>query len=91
MAQVGSLSSGHYILPAREHVQLGVDFGSTRIVRAAADWCPSLVALRGDQRRYGWDAWLVPAEPGRTAARSLKRSLEDAGADTRLPGARPRR
>ena len=82
-----------------EHVKLGIDFGTTRIVTAAADrgnyplltfdtregnadWFPSLVALRGDERRYGWDAWTVQGEPGWTAVRSLKRILEDAGAHT---------
>jgi molecular chaperone DnaK (HSP70) len=76
-------------------VKLGIDFGTTRIVTAAADrgnypvltfdmregnadWFPSLVALRGDDRRYGWDAWMVQGEPGWTAVRSLKRILEDA-------------
>ena len=48
----------------------------------AADWFPSLVAFRGDERRYGWDAWAVQGEPGWTAVRSLKRILEDAGAHT---------
>jgi molecular chaperone DnaK (HSP70) len=83
----------------RNDVKLGIDFGTTRIVTAAADrgnypvltfdtregnadWFPSLVALRGDERRYGWDAWTVQGEPGWTAVRSLKRILEDAGADT---------
>ena len=80
-------------------MKLGIDFGTTRIVTAAADrgnyplltfdaregnadWFPSLVALRGGERRYGWDAWSVQGEPGWTAVRSLKRILEDAGADT---------
>jgi molecular chaperone DnaK (HSP70) len=80
-------------------VKLGIDFGTTRIVTAAADrgnyplltfdpregnadWFPSLVALRGDERRYGWDAWAGQGEPGWTVVRSLKRILEDAGADT---------
>ncbi len=80
-------------------MKLGVDFGTTRIVAAAADrgnypilkfetregavdWFPSLVALRGAERRYGWDAWTVQGEPGWTVVRSLKRMLEEAGADT---------
>src|SRR5262245_9366868 len=32
----------------------------------AADWFPSLVALRGPERRYGWDAWAMQGEPGWT-------------------------
>ena len=80
-------------------MKLGIDFGTTRIVVAAADrgnyplltfetpegtadWVPSLVALRGAERRYGWEAWAVQAEPGWTVVRSLKRVLEDAGPDT---------
>jgi molecular chaperone DnaK (HSP70) len=50
----------------------------------AMDWFPPLVALQGGQRRYGWDAWAVQGEPGWTLVRSLKRVLEDAGADTSL-------
>jgi molecular chaperone DnaK (HSP70) len=48
----------------------------------AMDWFPSLVALQGGQRRYGWDAWAAQGEPGWTVVRSLKRVLADAGADT---------
>src|SRR6266705_6290575 len=50
----------------------------------AVDWFPPLVALQGAQRCYGWDAWAVQGEPGWTVLRSLKRVLEDAGADTGL-------
>ncbi len=80
-------------------MKLGIDFGTTRIVVAAADrgnyplltfetlegtadWFPSLVALRGAERLYGWDAWAMQAEPGWTVVRSLKRLLEDAGPET---------
>src|SRR5215471_11991772 len=80
-------------------MKLGIDFGTTRIVVAAADrgnyplltfetpegtadWFPSLVAPRGAERLYGWDAWAMQAEPGWTVARSLKRLLEDAGPET---------
>ncbi len=48
------------------------------------DWLPPLVALRGDERRYGWSAWASQAEPGWTFVRSLKRTLEDAGPQTVL-------
>ncbi len=43
------------------------------------DWVPSLVALRGEERLYGWDAWQKQQEPDWTLVRSLKRVLEDAG------------
>src|SRR5580700_2130749 len=48
------------------------------------DWFPPLIAMRADQRRYGWDAWNVQTEPGWTVIRSLKRVLENAGPETRL-------
>jgi molecular chaperone DnaK (HSP70) len=83
-------------------MKLGIDFGTNRIVIAAADrgnypltsfelpdgstadWYPSLVALRGGERRYGWDAWETQADPSWTVVRSIKRLLEDAGPHTAL-------
>ncbi len=84
-------------------MKLGIDFGTTRVVVAAADrgnyplvpfetadgtfeWYPPLVAMRDDQRRYGWDAYALQAEPGWTIIRSLKRCLEHAGPETFLAG-----
>src|SRR3954469_6984396 len=81
-------------------MKLGIDFGTTRIVIAAADrgnyplvsfdapdgatadWYPSLVGLRGAERRYGWAAWEAQTEEGWTIIRSIKRLLEDAGPRT---------
>lgn len=83
-------------------MKLGIDFGTTRIVVAAADrgnypvvsfeapdgetrdWFPPLVALRGDERKYGWEAWAKQSESGWTMIRSLKRETELAGLNTRL-------
>ena len=48
------------------------------------DWFPSLVAVRGEQRVYGWDAWIRQQEPDWTVVRSVKRVLEDAGPRTRI-------
>ncbi len=48
------------------------------------DWFPPLVAARGDERRFGWDAWLLQAEPGWTIVRSLKRILSEAGPKTEI-------
>jgi molecular chaperone DnaK (HSP70) len=48
------------------------------------DWFPSLVALCGNERRYGWEAWETQADPGWTVIRSIKRLLEDAGPRTQL-------
>ena len=50
----------------------------------AADWVPSLVAVRGDERRYGWDAWDVQTDDSWTVIRSIKRLLEHAGPSTWL-------
>src|SRR6266852_2143041 len=43
------------------------------------DWFPPFVALRGNECRFGWDAWNTQGEAGWTVIRSLKRYLEDAG------------
>ena len=51
---------------------------------AIHDWYPPLVAARGPERRYGWDAWLLQAEPGWTIVRSLKRILSEAGPRTEV-------
>ncbi len=83
-------------------MKLGIDFGTNRIVIAAADrgnypllsfelpdgsvadWYPSLIALRDGERRYGWEAWEMQADPFWTVIRSIKRLLEDAGPRTVL-------
>lgn len=83
-------------------MRLGIDFGTTRIVVAAADrgnypvvqfegpdgdvrdWFPPLVAARGDERRYGWRAWELQADPEWTIVRSLKRVLSYAGPHTEV-------
>ncbi len=49
-----------------------------------SDWFPSLVAVNGDQRRYGWQAWELQGEASWTVVRSLKRLLEHAGPQTAL-------
>lgn len=46
------------------------------------DWFPPLVAVRGAERAYGWEAWLLQGQAGWTTARSLKRVLKDAGPET---------
>src|SRR4051812_34342230 len=48
------------------------------------EWFPSLIAFRGSEFVYGWDAWNAQAEPEWTVLRSLKRYLEHAGPDTRV-------
>lgn len=48
------------------------------------DWYPSFVAVRGDERRYGWDAWYAQGDDSWTVIRSIKRLLENAGPQTVL-------
>ena len=85
----------------RLRVKLGIDFGTTRIIVAAADrgnyplldfetpegtcdWFPSLIACRGGDVRYGWDAWQVQTDPSWAILRSVKRHLERSGPQTCL-------
>jgi molecular chaperone DnaK (HSP70) len=51
---------------------------------ASVDWFPSLVAVKGAERVYGWQAWACQQYAGWTILRSLKRLLEDAGPNTML-------
>src|SRR5580692_3276753 len=48
------------------------------------EWFPPLVAIKDDERRFGWEAYAMQGEPGWTIVRSLKRYLEDAGPQTQL-------
>src|SRR5579871_5900336 len=48
------------------------------------DWFPSLVAVKGSERVYGWEAWTRQPDPQWTIIRSLKRVLQDAGPNTIL-------
>jgi molecular chaperone DnaK (HSP70) len=81
-------------------MRLGIDFGTTRIVAAAADrgnyplvgfespdgqtreWFPPLVAIRANERRFGWNACAVQGDREWTVLRSLKRLLKRAGPTT---------
>ena len=83
-------------------MRIGIDFGTTRIVVAAADrgnyplvnfeapggrirdWYPSVLAVRGDQRVYGWEALELEGQAGWTIMRSLKRWLKGAGPQTEI-------
>jgi molecular chaperone DnaK (HSP70) len=48
------------------------------------EWFPPLVAFRGEERLYGWEAYAAQADPEWVVVRSLKRLLEDAGPNTHL-------
>jgi len=50
----------------------------------AGEWFPPLVAVQGDRRMYGWEAWAKQEEAGWTIVRSLKRALETSGPETRV-------
>src|ERR1044071_5405082 len=51
---------------------------------SAHEWFPSLIAVRGDERFYGWEAWERQKEPDWTIVRSIKRLLEESGPRTRI-------
>lgn len=69
-------------------VVAAVDRGNYPLVNFEApdgrvnDWYPSLLAVSGDRRVYGWDAHERQGQPGWTIVRSLKRLLKDAGPHT---------
>jgi molecular chaperone DnaK (HSP70) len=46
------------------------------------DYFPTLVALRGQQARFGWEAFELQGETGWTVVRGIKRLLEEAGPGT---------
>lgn len=51
---------------------------------AMAEYYPPLVAVRGGELVYGWEAHARQGDPEWTVVRSLKRVLEQAGPNTRL-------
>jgi molecular chaperone DnaK (HSP70) len=48
------------------------------------EWFPPLVAICGNERRYGWHAWAMQGRREWTVLRSLKRLLKRAGPTTQL-------
>ena len=83
-------------------MKVGIDFGTTRIVVAAADrgnyplvnfegpdgrfrdWFPSVMAVSGPERVYGWHALERQGEEGWTVVRSIKRLLKSAGPQSEI-------
>jgi molecular chaperone DnaK (HSP70) len=71
-------------------VAAAVDRGNYPVVQfetqegVTADWFPPLIAVRGGERRYGWEAWALQGQPDWTIVRSLKRLLRDAGPATQV-------
>ena len=71
-------------------VVAAVDRGNYPLVNFEApdgqvrDWFPPLIAVRGETRAYGWDAWQAQGQPGWSVVRSLKRLLWDAGPETQV-------
>ena len=52
------------------------------------DWFPPVVAIKGDERLYGWEALAMQDDDSWTIVRSLKRCLRDAGPHTQIEVAR---
>ena len=48
----------------------------------AQDWFPSLIAGRGSELVFGWEAWSKQAEEGWQKIRSIKRLLSQANPQT---------
>jgi molecular chaperone DnaK (HSP70) len=48
------------------------------------EWFPPLVAVRGNERKYGWNAWAEQGDRRWTVLRSLKRLLKRAGPTTQV-------
>jgi molecular chaperone DnaK (HSP70) len=48
----------------------------------SAEWYPPLIAVKGGERCYGWEAYGCQGDPEWTVVRSLKRILEQAGPNT---------
>ena len=48
------------------------------------DWFPSLMAVSGEKRVYGWEALQRQGQPNWTVVRSLKRWLKNAGPQSEL-------
>lgn len=71
-------------------VVAAVDRGNYPVVSFEAadgevhDWFPPIVAVRGDERLYGFDAWQVQDEQGWTVVRSIKHLLSSSGLATRI-------
>ncbi len=71
-------------------VVAAVDRGNYPVVSFEAadgevhDWFPPIVAVRGDERRYGFDASQVQDEEGWTVVRSIKHLLSASGLATRI-------
>jgi molecular chaperone DnaK (HSP70) len=51
---------------------------------ASSEWLPPLIAVRGEERVYGWKAWQAQEDPEWTVVRSVKRLLDEAGPETQI-------
>jgi molecular chaperone DnaK (HSP70) len=71
-------------------VAAAVDRGNYPVIQfesgddSVADWYPPLIAVRGGERRYGWDAFSLQGERDWTIVRSIKKLLSDSGPHTHI-------
>jgi molecular chaperone DnaK (HSP70) len=71
-------------------VAAAVDRGNYPVIQfernddATEDWYPPLIAVRGEQRAYGWEAFSLQADREWTIIRSIKKLLGESGPHTRI-------
>ncbi len=71
-------------------VVAAVDRGNYPVIQfergddALEDWYPPLIAVRGEERAYGWTAFALQAEREWTIIRSIKKLLSESGPHTRI-------
>ena len=71
-------------------VAAAVDRGNYPVIQfetgddATADWYPPLIAVQGEERLYGWDAFSRQGDREWTIVRSIKKLLSDSGPHTQI-------
>jgi molecular chaperone DnaK (HSP70) len=71
-------------------VAAAVDRGNYPVIQfetgddTIADWYPPLIAVRGDERLYGWEAFSRQGDRAWTIIRSIKKLLSESGPHTQI-------
>ena len=71
-------------------VAAAVDRGNYPVIQfetsddAIADWYPPLIAVRGEERLYGWEAFSRQGDRAWTIIRSIKKLLSESGPHTQI-------